>query len=103
MLHSTKKKQGEQLNTQSNINDNHNLQSETGYEREHIPNSPFWLIGEPEGGYAAVMADYQITNKMETKEAVREAIETNHWEIIMRMTAIIVEKMLTEEKEKKEQ
>lgn len=98
MLHSTNKKHAEQLNTQSNTDDNHNSQSEKGYERVQIPNSPFWLIGEPERGYAAVIADFQITNMMKTKEEVTKALEDNHWEVIYRMIGIVTAKILEEEK-----
>lgn len=99
MSNLTNKKQKEQLDLQSNTEDNHNKHSETGYERTQIPNSPFWIIGEPEKGYAVVMADFQITNMMKTKEELLKAIEENHWEIIYRMIGIVAQKLIEEEKQ----
>lgn len=96
MSSSTPTKQGDLLNTQSNADGTHNSTYSKLIEREPMQNTPFWIIGTEEEGYFATLGKYQITEKFPTKQAVKDHIDTQVWEIIMKIVGIIASDMIME-------
>lgn len=89
MQQSTQTKHSELLNTQSNAEETHKPNSSKLIEREQMKDTPFWIIGTEDTGYFGTLGKYQITTNFPTKEAVTNHIETQVWEIIMKVAGIV--------------
>lgn len=77
--------QSELLNTQMNAEDPNKENSGKLIEREQIPGSPFWIIGDEEKGYFLAFNKWQLTEYMRTKQDIKENLETNKWDIILKL------------------
>lgn len=60
------------------------------FEREQIPNTPFWIIGNPEVGYHITMGRYKITySEMHADDIIQAMtiakgwLENNKWDVIL--------------------
>lgn len=89
MQHSqTSHEQEQSWNTQNSVNTDNNSNS-TLIEREKIPNTPFWIVGNTEIGYKLTWGKYTFMD--EPAKTIDEAYiwYTEHpWEITMHLIAI---------------
>lgn len=101
MLHSTKKTQEDILNTQKYVEENQNKQHSSTelIHKEPIENSPLWIIGNEETGYFVSIKNYRLTELYKTIEEAKDRLRIESWNIIVRLTAIIME-IITEEHRK---
>lgn len=91
----------EQFGLHMNAEEIHNSSSSDGTEithREQYPNSPFWIIGNPEIGYFLALGDNRLTEMYPQIQDVRNHIMNHSWELILQMCHIIFTK-LTQDKE----
>lgn len=104
----TKQHHSELLQLQTNAEKtNTNKDSSPLIEREQIPNTPFWIIGNKDDGYHIIMGKYRITNEIldltrylehgngepEIHLALTEAqtwLENNQWNVILSMALIAI-------------
>lgn len=59
--------------------------------RDPIQNSPFWVVGDKEQGYFLIMGRWRISEIYTTKEKAIGALETDKWNIILRITGCMCE------------
>lgn len=68
-----------------NTTDNDQDDNDQLIEREQIPNTPFWIIGNKTDGYYLVMGKYRLTEVKNTKEEVKTHLLENIWHVILSM------------------
>lgn len=91
MQHSTTTNQGDILNTQNTIENNHKLNSSTKLvEKEQIKGSPFMMVGSKEEGYFIAMGKYKLSEVKKTKRALLTWAEENHWNITATMITTLI-------------
>lgn len=66
-----------------NEQDKEHSSSERLMEREQVKDSPFWIVGNKDEGYALVMGRYKLSENKETIAKVKAYLKTNMWEIIV--------------------
>lgn len=84
----TNQKQEEQSNghTSTEID---NKENSPLIEREKIPNTPFWIVGNEERGYKLTWGKYTFMDEpAKTMEDTYEWYVTHMWEITMHLIAI---------------
>lgn len=92
MLHSTKKTQEDILNTQNYAeNDLSKESSSELIHKEPIENTPLWVIGNKETGYFLSIHNYRITEIYNTIDEAKDRLKIESWNIIARLTGIIIE------------
>lgn len=97
-MHTTKNQQ--LLQSQMNVEKTHNENSGDNkplIERKQITNTPFWIIGNDKQGYCLVMGKWKITEDYETIQEVQDQLQSQQWQIIIRMIGIICEDMIKSE------
>lgn len=70
-------------NAEESVDNNHS--GEQLLEREQIPNSPFWIIGNRIDGYYLVLGHYRLTDVYNTKQEVVDFVNNRPWDIILGM------------------
>lgn len=105
MLHSTKKTQEDILNTQNYAEKDQNRENSSTelIHKELIENSPLWIIGNEEKGYFISIKEYRITEIYPTIDQARMRLQIESWNIIVRLTAIIVELAIQESNKPKQE
>lgn len=83
--------QVEQSNTHTSAEETH--KSNSPFEHTAIENTPFICTGNEETGYIARLGDYRLTDKYDTTLQLREALEREHFNIVYRMVAGMLDKM----------
>lgn len=92
MQHTIPTKQKDILNTQNSTEENHTNNSNSNYEREQIPNTPFWIIGDLENGYSLIMGKWKLTTEShKTKLDLKEWMIKNRWNIILSMIICVTQ------------
>lgn len=66
-------------------------------DREPLEGTPFTIIKDEEG-WMLVMGKYALTTKKETREELTTYIQEEMWNTIVKITVIIIETILTENK-----
>lgn len=100
MLQPMKSKQQDLLNTQENTDETPSKKSLLN-EREKIENTPFWWVKSTVDNveqHFITFGEYRVSNVHTTKKDALDELEKHKWDIIMHMTAVIVEKTLIEKK-----
>lgn len=82
-------KQSELLDTLTNVQKT-NTTNKPLFEREQLPGSPFWLIGNSEQGYNITMGKYKITQEPFKAETIPDALilayrwlDNNQWDVVL--------------------
>lgn len=90
--------QRELLNGQNSAEETQNKENSSNelIERIKIEGTPFWIIGQREKGYFAVMGENKITDTRTTAKEVQEDLVKEQYNITFRMIGIITEKMIEE-------
>lgn len=84
-------KHTELLNIQNSADEIHKQNSPL-IEREQIPNSPFWIIGDKENGYNLIMGKWKLTQEpIAEKEHVTLWIRQNRWNLILSMIICVTQ------------
>lgn len=96
MQTSTNKKQSDILNTQENA-ENPGKENSSLIEREQVPKTPFWVINQNEKWFL-IMGENRITDLFNTKEEALDELKNNQWFITISIAAIVLEKMLAQQK-----
>lgn len=91
MSKSTENTNGDIYNIQPNANETHNKNSPLIIHRE-IPRTPFVITGNEDRGYFVRLGDYRISDIQKTPEEAENELVEQHWNVIMRMIASIVER-----------
>lgn len=98
MSNSTKKPFAEQL--QSTISRDEKNEHKETYSNEklsnfeRIPNTPFWVIGDPEKGYAAIMGKFKITENLKSVKDVIELVNAQPYELLITIMSGVFETLL---------
>lgn len=58
---------------------------------EQIPYTPFWITGDEEKGYAAIMGMYKVTETMEKKEQILELVYAQPYELLITIMSVVFE------------
>lgn len=58
---------------------------------EQIPYTPFWVTGNNETGYFAVMGKHKITDNKPTINDIVEYVNSQPWEMILTLINIIID------------
>lgn len=90
-MQSTTNKHSELLQSQMNVKEMDNKNSSKLIEREHIPGTPFHVIGMKDKGWFLIMGNYKITEDYATKDEAINQLAESHWNIILNLTSIAVE------------
>lgn len=61
---------------------------------ELIPYTPFFVVGDPNKGYAAVMGKFKITETMDSKEQVVELVHAQPYELLITIMSCVFETIL---------
>lgn len=64
--------------------------SESLINREKIEGTPFTLITVLDEGAMITMGDFLIIEKQETKEQALKKLETNKWDVVLRIISSVV-------------
>lgn len=93
MSNSTKKPFAEQLHSLTNVEGNNtnkeNCSNEPLGTFEQIPFTPFFVIGDSEKGFAAVMGKFRITELMERKTDVIEYVSAQPYELLITIMSAV--------------
>lgn len=79
------------MSTQTSANENSGHKEKSGNEntelihREKVERTPFYIVGNEEQGYFLTMGKYRLTEAARTIEEVKEQLETNMWDIILKL------------------
>lgn len=58
---------------------------------EQIPYTPFWVAGDPEKGYTAIMGKFKITETMESKQDIVELVNAQPYELLITLMSCVYE------------
>lgn len=84
--------QQELLHSQNNAEGPHKQNSSKLISRNPIPNTPFWIVEQPdEGGFFIIMGQWKITHNYRTEKDCLQALEDDKWNIILRIAGCICE------------
>lgn len=87
--------QQEQLNTQKNVEEQHNSSSSNHlWEREQIHGSPYWINGNIEQGYMITFGKWQLTDKVPSKLDAILYLENNKYDIILKTILCVIDMKL---------
>ncbi|AXH73228.1 MAG: hypothetical protein [Microviridae sp.] len=86
----TSKKMSEQLHTQLNTNETIKENSLPLIEREQIPGTPYWIIGNEEQGYFLQFGKYKLTENYSEKEYVKKHLIDNQFNIMLQTCLAVV-------------
>lgn len=71
-------------------NSKSNSENEELVKRHDIEETPFTIV-EAAGGYWGTMGKYRITEKLESKKAVEDAIMPQTWNNLVRIMVLVTE------------
>lgn len=89
MLHSTTTKQQDILKTQSDAENDPNLNSSQLITRKSVDGTPFYVVGTEEKGYFVVLGKYKIAETGKTEEEAIENLEKDKWKVIVNLITTI--------------
>lgn len=88
------------LNTQLNVENNHNSDSslkkdkgEQIYRAKRLENSPFNIVNKEDKFYLT-LGNYLLSPAMQTEEGIREYLEGHKWEIISSLILLVHERAM---------
>lgn len=96
----TKKHSEQQLHTNTDAEEKNTINKGYSEEQpkfkhtwENIKGTPFFMIGDQEKGYMAVMGKSQITQRFTTTEELEEYVYTQPWELLITIMVTIIDAM----------
>lgn len=87
--------QRELLASQTNAeNPDNSTSSEHLIEKEQIPKTPFWVVGNKEKGYFLTYGKWKITDNFQSMEEAKTALHEEQWHIMTILAGIIADELL---------
>lgn len=73
-------KHQELLNTQTNVEETNPNKEHSIWDREQLPNTPFWVVGNNEQGYKITMGKYAIREELiQAKDILSATLIAEGW------------------------